>query len=421
MHYMKLIDKRVLWTAWMLAALCPVFGAGTTKPPVHESLTTRQYWVATLDRIAYPVISTLARGTLKKEMPLYGPAERAAKVTYLEAFGRTFSGIAPWLELGPDESEEGRLRGRYIEMTLKAIDNATNPDSPDFMNFTEEQQPLVDAAYLAHGLLRARTQIWEKLSPQVRQRVIDCLKSTRAIRTPNNNWLLFSGIIEAFLLDIGGGHDIMRIDYAVNKHLERYKGDGVYGDGEPFHWDYYNSIAIQPMLADICRIMKEKNLFGGRFFLSVNTSYETIIRRLQRYAVIQQYSISPEGTFPPFGRSLTYRTGVFHALGLVALMGKLSPRTPPAQVRCAMTAVIRRLLEAEGTFDENGWLRIGLCGYQPSLGESYITTGSLYMCATGFLPLGLPADDPFWTDPDDDWTTVRIWNGTDMRYDYAVD
>ena len=64
------------------------------------------------------------------------------------------------------------------------------------MNFTEHQQPLVDAAFFAHGLIRAKTQIWDKLSDTVKQQVVDCLKSTRLIRTPTNNWLLFSGTID---------------------------------------------------------------------------------------------------------------------------------------------------------------------------------------------------------------------------------
>ena len=34
----------------------------------------------------------------------------------------------------------------------------------------------------------------------------------------------------------------MRIDFAVNKHLERYKGDGTYSDGDLFQWDYYNEL-----------------------------------------------------------------------------------------------------------------------------------------------------------------------------------
>ena len=135
---------------------------------------------------------------------------------YLEAFGRTLTGIATWLELGPDSTVEGRKRARYIELVLKCLDNATNPESADCMNFTEYQQPLVDAAFLAHGLVRAPKQIWGRLDERVKRQVVDALKSTRTIRTPTNNWLLFSGIIEAFLLDNDYGGDLMRIDFAVN-------------------------------------------------------------------------------------------------------------------------------------------------------------------------------------------------------------
>ena len=47
------------------------------------------------------------------------------------------------------------------------------------------------------------------------------------------------------------------------------------------------------------------------------------------------------------------------------------------------------------TIDKNGWLKIGLSGNQINMSESYINTGSLYMCATIFLALGLPAEDSF--------------------------
>ena len=80
-------------------------------------------------------------------------------------------------------------------------------------------------------------------------------------------------------------------------------------------------------------------------------------------------------------------------------------RSPPAQVRGALTAVIRRSIEAPGTFDADGWLRIGFCGHQPGVGETYISTGSLYLCAVGLLPLGLPASDPFWSAPPQPWTS----------------
>jgi hypothetical protein len=92
----------------------------------------------------------------------------------------------------------------------------------------------------------------------------------------------------------------------------------------------------------------------------------------------------------------------------------------PAQVRGALTAVIRRTLDAPETFDRDGWLRIGFCGHQPGVGETYISTGSLYLCSVAFLPLGLPAGDPFWADPAAPFTQQRAWSGQPFPIDHAL-
>ena len=101
-------------------------------------------------------------------------------------------------------------------------------------------------------------------------------------------------------------------------------------------------------------------------------------------------------------------------------MRELPEAVSPAQVRCAMAAVIRKVIEAPDTFDHRGWLRIGFCGHQPSLAEGYISTGSLYLCATAFLPLGLPPADPFWSTPTMRWTSQRIWSGESLPPDHAI-
>ena len=77
-------------------------------------------------------------------------------------------------------------------------------------------------------------------------------------------------------------------------------------------------------------------------------------------------------------------------------------------------------MEAPGTFDEKGWLRIGLAGHQPGLGEPYISTGSLYLCSAIFLPLGLSPDDAFWSEPEAEWTSKKIWAGLDQPCDHAI-
>jgi hypothetical protein len=148
---------------------------------------------------------------------------------------------------------------------------------------------------------------------------------------------------------------------------------------------------------------------------------EGIRRRAQRYAAIQERAIAADGSFPPIGRSLTYRCGAFHLLAEMALRNALPESVSPEQTRCALSAVIHRTLAAPGTFTPEGWLQIGLAGHQPSLGETYISTGSLYLCTAAFLPLGLPASHRFWTGPETPWTAKRIWTGENLPADHAID
>ena len=385
---------------------------------------TRTYFVNTLIKIADPVLQKLSENRLKSEMPVEvtpNPWGDRKEVTYLEAFGRTLAGMAPWLELGPDDTEEGKLREKYIQLALKCIDNATNPEAADYMNFSEGGQPLVDAAFFAEALIRAPSQLWNRLDKATQENVINALKSTREISPAYSNWLLFTGMIEAALLKFDGEPDMVRLEYALNKTEEWYLGDGVYGDGPDFHFDYYNSYVIQPMMLDILGVLKEKKKelrhwrYGDRFI----GQYDKYLGRAQRYAAIQERLISPEGTYPPIGRSLPYRFGAFQLLSQVALMQELPSPIKPAQVRAALYAVVKNQIEAPGTFNEQGWLTIGFYGHQPEIAEGYLSTGSLYLCTAAFLVLGLPEQTPFWSAPTAPWTQKKIWSGGEASIDKA--
>jgi hypothetical protein len=389
-------------TAFTVRAEAPAPGA-----------TDRAYCVSVLTRVAEPVLAALAEGKLRERLPVHSWERDRSNYTHLEAFGRTFAGIAPWLELGPDDSVEGRQRARFIDLTVRGLVNATDPQSPDFMNFQQGGQPLVDAAFLAHGLLRAPTQVWGKLDATQRSNVVAALQATRVIKPGQSNWLLFSAMVEAALWQFTGECELRPIEYAVNKHMEWYVGDGTYGDGPEWHWDYYNSFVIQPMLLDVLTVCAAKQHPLGELLPKVRA-------RAQRYAVVQERMISPEGTFPVLGRSSAYRFGALQHLATVALRRELPKELEPAAVRGALTAVVRRMSEAPGTFDEQGWLRVGAVGHQPSIREGYIATGSLYLCLTGLVHLGLPADDPLWSAPAKDWSQKRIWAGEDIAADKAL-
>jgi len=138
-------------------------------------------------------------------------------------------------------------------------------------------------------------------------------------------------------------------------------------------------------------------------------------------AQIQLYlSLSPEGTFPPIGRSFAYRFGAFQHLSQMALQNRLLQNIYPSQVRGALTAAIKRTLSVPGNFDENGWLKIGFCGNQLEVGEIYISTGSLYLCTGIFLALGLAPEDEFWSDESREWTSVIMRSGKSAKNDHSL-
>jgi hypothetical protein len=390
------------------------FGLPLTGLPAETSTGTedRAYSVQVLTRVAEPVLAALAAGKLKERLPCHDWERDRTNYAQLEAFGRTLAGIAPWLELGPDETAEGKLRAKFIDLAVKSLVNATDPHSPDFMNLKRGGQPLVDAAFLAQGLLRAPNQLWGRLDSQQRSNLVAALKSTRSIKPGESNWLLFSAMVEAALWQCTGECELKPIEYAVNRHEQWYLGDGTYGDGAEFHWDYYNSYVIQPMLIEVVRVCAEKHNPLGDL-------RPKILARARRYAAVQERLISPEGTFPVIGRSSAYRFGALQHLANMALLHELPGELKPGAVRSALTAVVRRMIEAPGTFDEQGWLQVGAVGHQQSIRENYISTGSLYLCLRGLVHLGLPANDPFWTAPAEPWTQKRIWSGEDIAPDHA--
>lgn len=375
----------------------------------------RAYLVKALTKLADPIFNALSEKKLKATMPVEKNTgmQKTHPSTYLEAYGRIMAGMAPWLELGPDETQEGKLRKKYIDLALKCLSNGVDSTSPDYLDFNRTGQSLVDAAFLSHALLRAPTQLLAKIDETTKRNLVAALKLTRKTKPGQNNWLLFSGMVESCILALTGECSQQLIDYSIQKHKEWYKGDGAYGDGADFHWDYYNSFVIHPMLLDILAQMKSRHI-------PTAIEYETELKRSKRYAQIQERMISPEATYPIMGRSLAYRFGAFQSLSQIALMKELPEGVTPQQVRAALYAMIKRQLEAPGTFDENGWLRIGVYGHQPAVGENYISTGSLYLCSEAFLILGLPASDALWNGRDEDWTTKKAWKGLPVLIDHAM-
>lgn len=394
----------------------PSFAQTSTMP---QNQTNRAYWIELLERVSNPVLKALHERTLRSNMPVEaapGLRESSATHTHLEAMGRLLAGLAPWLELeasAGESAQETALRNRYRAWALNGIASSLDPSSPDHMNFGQSSQTLVDSSFLALALLRAPNQLLGKLDATTRQRLVEALVTERRVQPGFTNWLLFAAMNEALLKVLDQPWDRMRVDYALRSLRSWYMGDGVYGDGPHFHWDYYDSFVMQPYLLQLMDTVGDESS-------AWTAMREPIHLHAQRYAAIQERLIATDGSYPVIGRSITYRCGAFQLLADVARRHMLSEGVAPAQVRCAISAVMRRTLEPKGTFDAEGWLQIGLAGHQPGLGETYISTGSLYLCSAAWLPLGLPQSDPFWSQPPAQWTQQKIWSGENAKNDHAI-
>ena len=370
----------------------------------------RAYWCDLAYKMAAPVLSNMAKGELQKNMIVEVSPNwdgRNIKVTYMEAFGRLMAGIAPWLSLPDDNTEEGKMRKQLREWTLKSYANAVDPQSPDYLLWRAEGQPLVDAAYVAESFLRAFDQLWMPLDEQTKQRYIEEFTLIRRVDPPYTNWLLFSSTIESFLAKAGAKYDAYRVNSAIRKVEEWYTGDGWYADGPSFAFDYYSSYVFHPMYLETLQAMKDAKAYTR---IHYSKYYDRALKRAQKYSLILERLISPEGTFPVFGRSIPYRMAAMQPLALMAWYQELPAGVSNAQVRCALTAVMKRMFQSGNNFNEGGFLTIGFSGRQPNIADWYTNNGSLYMTSLAFLPLGLPATHSFWTDAPQDWTSKRAWS-----------
>jgi len=378
----------------------------------------RSYWIDILSKLASPILENISQGTFRKNMPMIvSPTfdTRDPGVGYLEAFGRLLAGMAPWLALPDDNTKEGKLRSKFRKQALLGIANGSNPSSPDYFSWrVNVGQPLVDAAHLAQAFLRAPKALWEPLSSKVKSRVILEFKLLRQIRPNESNWLLFASMVETFLYSIGEDCERQKIDYAVEKFdKEWYVGDGWYSDGDIFSFDHYNGYVIHSMQVESLF----HNLSAGAPYKEM---YDRAYKRMQRYAHHLEKMISPEGYPLVVGRSSTYRNAVFQPLAMLIMDNKLPEDISKGQARCALTAVLKNIF-VSNSFDEYGWLTMGIVGAkQTDLADYYSNAGSMYVASLSFLPLGLPADDDFWTTDPQPWTSQKIWKGEPFPKDYYV-
>jgi hypothetical protein len=431
--------------ALMLLALVATVPAAAKKKQAPQ-LSDREHWCQEAWKMAQPVLENMARGELQKNMKTeFSPSfdNRNRKVVYMETFGRLMAGIAPWLAtdkvplsspggdamassaskniVAPSGAAGGASEAQMVhqlrEWALASYKNSVDPDSPDYLCWGVSGQNLVDAAYIAESFIRAYDALWVPLDQLTKDRYIQEFKKLRSIEPPYTNWFLFSSIIESFIAKAAGlrEYDDFRVMMTIRKVEEWYVGDGWYADGPAFAFDYYSSYVFHAMYLETLQNMIDAKASTR---LEYKKYYDRALKRAQKFSIILERFISPEGTFPVIGRSTPYRLAAMQPLAMMAWKQTLPKELSNGQVRAALTQVMHRMYDQQNNYNDGGFLTIGFCGSQPETADWYTNNGSLYMTSLSLMPLGLPADHDFWTCPAEPWTQVKAWGGQPFPKDH---
>ncbi|MFD0525400.1 DUF2264 domain-containing protein [Paractinoplanes durhamensis] len=305
----------------------------------------------------------------------------------LEGFARTFL-LAGFRLAG----ERGRGLDELAEWYATGLTTGTDPDAPDGERWTrleEHGQAKVEAASIALILDLTRPWIWERLKPQVQERIVDYLSPAVGDDTyPQTNWVWFRLVVQTFLRSVGGPWSGPEMVADLDTHDSFRRDDGWLADGATRAYDHYNGWALH-----IYPTLWSRMAGAGDLAASRTAQYTADLDRFLQDAIAM---IGADGSPLIQGRSLTYRFAAAAPFWAGALAGV--PSLTPGALRHAADRVVHHFAD-RGVPGEDGLLPIGWHRPWPRLAQAYSGPGSPYWASKGMLGIALPADHPVWTEP----------------------
>jgi hypothetical protein len=363
-------------------------------PPPEDTLSpltgwTRAHWVATADRLLAAVRPHASPGHALIDLP--GPPSASGRWSDgLEGFARTFL-LAAFRLAGSGPDEDAAMTA-LADWYAAGLERGTDPGSPErWPTLREKGQAKVECASVAIGLHLTRPWLWDRLDDRVRARVIAWLADVVGTWTPNNNWVWFRNVTQAFLRSVGGPYSAEDMADTVARSETWYVGDGWYSDGDHDqggnrNFDHYNGWAMHLYPLWYCHILGADAPAG---------LLDTYRDRLSRYLADAQHLVGANGSPLLQGRSLTYRFAALAPFWTGAIFDA-SP-LPPGRTRRLASGVLRHFLDA-GAVGGDGLLSLGWHHPFPAIRQPYSGPGSPYWASKGFAGLLLPADHPVWTE-----------------------
>jgi hypothetical protein len=297
----------------------------------------------------------------------------------LETFSRPLWGLVPLAAGGAEVDWEPYRRGLVA---------GTDPRHPEYWGRAgDRDQRLVEMAAIAFALCLVPEQLWLPLGRSDRSHLADWLRRVDQVAYPDNNWLFFRVLVHLALRRVGERYDRQGTGRALDR-LEQFSADdGWYHDGPDGPRDYYTPFGMH---------------FYGLLYSTLAATEDPA--RAQRFrdraatfAPAFAHWFAQDGSAVPYGRSMTYRFAQGAFWGALAYANL--PALPWGQVKGLLLRNLRWWAQ-QPIADNAGVLSLGYGYPNDAMTEEYNAPGSPYWGLKTFLPLALPDDHPFWTEPE---------------------
>lgn len=263
------------------AALAAAFQQDALTPRAAFDQLTAYFWTAHC-RYRNPATAAVYYPGL--------PSSYGADADGLEGASRPAPLWAAYLRAPGADPARAEAMAAYLE-TLFA--RAFDPDDAWFIGMPDDYSPRIcEGADLALALWLSRETVWPRLAPDAQRRIVAWMTSAAACKTADNNWRLFTVLIDRVLAALDPAHRCdARASYQRVKSF--YLGEGCFRDGPDGIVDYYNAWGFHYSLFWIDRI----DPAWDRAFI-----HEALLEFCDWYQLL----FTPTGP-PLFGRSLCYR------------------------------------------------------------------------------------------------------------------
>lgn len=295
----------------------------------------------------------------------------------MEAFARPLWGLVPFWAGGSRDEE-------FEELYRKGLEAGTDPAHPEYWHTCRDyDQKYCEMAAISFGMLFCPDKIWEPLSDEGKDHLIEWLWEINRHECCACNWQFFRIITNVAMYKVGRPYDRQMLEDGLDLIDEYYHGGGWYHDGNGGDKDYYNPF-----------VMVTYGIVYGMFMEKEDPERcERYRERALAFGKDYIYWFSEEGASFAYGRSMTYRFAQIAYFSVCAL-GGIEVFSLPVLKGLIMRHLVHWLNLP--IFDNAGILTIGYAYPNLQMSESYNAPGSPYWALKAFLMLALPKEHPFW-------------------------